>query len=326
MNALQEKIQRWILSLPDGPTFQAVNQHVEHLAEQLYCHYEPTKGPFEDFLQRFEDWLQNGDDEAKQQTLFRLMPALFFIGPAELDNLYRVAFNSNITSWLMDQLSLNLDDPSLFSKVTEGLKQTWFCPLTDSMRINAFYHLNHISGRDHRPDWLSLAELADPQKVETFLNNEGIERIILLEDFIGSGSQVSPAVVFAGSLSSKLPTLIVPLVICPAGVQAAKAWEASFGNIQVRPVLRLRDADFLKRTLQADEPKEYAGFRQLALDSFSKLLGGYSSAEAKVYGPFGFDDTGGLVILATNCPDNTLPLVHHASPTWKPLFPRASRI
>jgi len=326
MNALKDKMQRWILSLPHGPAFQTVTQHVEHLAEQLYCHYEPTKGASAEFWQRFEDWLENGTDEAMQQTLFRLLPSLFFIGPSELDNLYRVAFNSNISSWLIDQLSVPLDDPNMFGKVNESLKHTWFCPLTDSMRINAFYHLNHISGRDHRPDWLSLALLAEPTKLEAFLKDYKIERIVLLEDFVGSGSQIEPAVTFAGSLSSNLPTLIVPLVICPTGVDAAKVWESSFPNIQVRPVLKLRNSDFLTRVPQTDEPPDHCDFRQLAIDSFPKLLGGSTLAEAKIYGPFGFDDTGGLVVLATNCPDNTLPLVHHGSPTWKPLFPRASRI
>ena len=326
MNALQEKLQRWIMSLPHGPLFQGVNQHVEHLAEELYCNYEPTKGPFPDFWQRFEEWLQNDDDEIKQQTLFRLMPSLFFIGPSELDDLYRVAFNCNITSWLIDQLSLTLDDAALFSKVSESLSRTWFCPLTDSMRINAFYHLNHISGRNHRPDWLSLSMLADPGKMDEFLKRKNIERIVLLEDFVGNGSQIEPAINFAGSLGSRLPTLVVPLVICPSGVDASKVWESSFTNLRVSPVLKLRNIDFLTKSPQADEPADHSDFRQLAVDSLPKLLAGRTTAEAKIYGPFGFDDTGGLVILATNCPDNTLPLVHHASTTWKPLFPRASRI
>jgi hypothetical protein len=116
------------------------------------------------------------------------------------------------------------------------------------------------------------------------------------------------------------------LVICPAGVEAGRIWESSYTNIRVSPVLELRRTDFVTRTPQANEPTDHDDFRRLAIDSFPKLLAGQTPEEAKVYGPFGFDDTGGLVILATNCPDNTLPLVHHASDTWKPLFPRASRI
>jgi hypothetical protein len=326
MSTLQFKLQNWIMSLPHGPTFQSINQHVEHLAEQLYCHYEPTKGPYPDFWQRFDEWLNNGDDETKQQTLFRLMPYIFFVGSEELHNLYRVAFNRNVTSWLIDELSLKLDDPELMSNVSDSLAGTWFCPLTDSMRINAFYHLNHISGRNHRPDWLSLAALADPGKVDRFLADRNIARVVLLEDFVGSGSQIEPAVTFAGKLASQLPTLVVPLIICPSGVNAAKTWEARFKNIKISPVLELRSADFLASTSQPGEPSDYSAFRQLALDSFIKLLGGESVKEAKIYGPFGFDDSGGLVVLATNCPDNTLPLIHHNSRTWKPLFPRASRI
>jgi hypothetical protein len=323
---LEEKVRGWILSRPDGTIYESVNQHIDYLATELYCEYEPTKGPYPDFWQRFEAWIENAHNEADQQTLFRLMSSLFFIGPQELDNLYRVAFNRNITKWLVDQLSLALDDPALPEKVSAGLAQTWFCPLTDSMRINAFYHLNHISGRNHRPDWLSLAVLGDPQKVDNFLQAKGIKRIVLLEDFIGNGSQVNPAISFAGSLTSKLPTLVVPLVICPSGAARATAWQTTFANITCSPVLELREFDFLSKDPRPDEPDEHGKMRKLASDCFSTLLGGQNIHEAKVYGPFGFGDTGGLVVLSTNCPDNTLPLIHHRSPTWSPLFPRASRI
>lgn len=323
---LEEKLNRWIMSLPLGPVLQASNQHIEHLAQELYCEYEPTKGPYPDFWQRFERWLENGDTETEQQTLFRLIPFLFFIGPKELDNLYRVAFNANITRWIIDELKLTLDDPNLMDNVAAGVGKTWFCPLTDSMRINAFCHLNHLSGRNHRPDWLSLAILGDPAKVDTFLRSQGIERIVLVEDFVGGGSQIEPAIKFAGSLSSHLPTLVVPLVICPGGIDAAREWEAKFTNINVRPVLELHKLDFLAAAPQSGEPPAFSEFRNLALASFAKLLGGASVQDAKVYGPFGFDNTGGLVVLATNCPDNTLPLVHHKSTTWNALFPRASRI
>jgi len=323
---LQEKLQRWIMSLPDGPAIERVNQHVEQLAEELYSEYEPTKGPYPDFWRRLDLWLNNLADESDQQVFFRLLSDLFFVGPKELDNLYRVAFNETICQWVIDHIALTLDDPLLGAMLDAAIEHTWFCPITDSMRINAFYHLNHLSGRSLRPDWLSLGHFGCPGKIDDFITRRRIERIVLLEDFVGSGVQITPAIEFAGSLMSKIPILVVPLIVCPSGSIELKNWESRYPHIDCRPVLELRDLDFLSSTPQTDEPTLHGDLRRLANSTFLQLLGAQTINQAKVYGPFGFDSTGGLLVLATNCPDNTLPLLHHKSVTWNPLFPRASRV
>jgi hypothetical protein len=325
---LQEKLQRWIMSLPDGPDLQAVNQHVEQLADELYCEYEPTKGPYLDFHSRLDAWLDNIPNEEEQKILFRLMRNLFFIGPKELDNLYRIAFNENICQWIVEHLGIALDQPDLDDQLATAIKRTWFCPITDSMRINAFYHLNHLSGRNLRPDWLSLGRFGDGAKIDAFLKTKGreIDRIVLLEDFVGSGNQISPAVMFAAALPSHTPVLIVPLVVCPKGAAEIESWTKLYGNIAYSPVLKLGSLDFLALAPQAGETQLHTDLRPIVKSTFTQLLGGKTVDEAKIYGPFGFEDTGSLVVLTTNCPDNTLPLIHHSSHTWNPLFPRASRV
>lgn len=41
---------------------------------------------------------------------------------------------------------------------------------------------------------------------------------------------------------------------------------------------------------------------------------------------FGFDKTGSLTVLYSNCPNNVPPIYHfHGNSNWKPLFPRAKR-
>jgi hypothetical protein len=186
--------------------------------------------------------------------------------------------------------------------------------------------INHISGRNYRPDWLSLKKFAEPHKVDAYISTAKIETLVLLEDFIGSGSQVEPAINFLGSLPSKTPALVLPLVLCPTGVDTGMKWEHKYSNVTCRSVLTLNQKDFLYDIPQGGEPSEFSDFRQLAIDTFKDVLGGVSAKDAKIDTPFGFDKTGGLIVLATNCPDNTLPLIHHNSPTWSALFPRASRI
>lgn len=320
---IQERLQRWIMALPDGPEIEAVNQHVEHLARELYWEYEPTKGPFPDFWQRLESWLNNVA-EADQKVLFRLLRHLFFIGPKELDNLYRVAYNEHVSRWLVDQLGLALDDPTLDQQLATALNETWFCPITDSMRINAFYHLNHITGSNLRPDWLSLEKLGSTTQIGAYVAQQRIKHIVLLEDFVGSGSQIKEAVSFAATLPANLPVLCLPLILCPSGVTNLNAWQAAHANLTCDAVLRLAPLDFIGPTPLPNEPALYGDIRPVALTSFATIQ--RSGPHAQLYTPYGYQQTGGLVVLSTNCPDNTLPLVHFNVPTWSALFPRASRL
>jgi len=223
------------------------------------------------------------------------------------------------------QLGLALDDPNLEAALGAALQRTWFCPITDSMRINAFYHLNHISGRDYRPDWRSLAAFGDSKKLEAFLKGN-IDRIVLLEDFVGSGSQIAPAIQFLESLGHRLPTLLVPLIICPAGKVASTAWCKTNPSLTVSPIIELQAHEFLGANPVANEPPVFTALRQIVTDTYPQVLDGADPYVSKTYTAFGFRGTGSLVVLATNCPDNTLPLVHFKSGTWSPLFPRASRI
>lgn len=322
---LDERIYLWQLNASDGEEFQQISERLYALADALYSTYEPTIGPFSEYWQRLEAWIENVDTEEDQKLLFRLAAEVFFVGARELDSLYRVAFNANITQWLIDQLNCTLDDPELHSKVSKALERTWFCPITDSMRINAFYHLNHISGRDYRPDWRSLARFGDPVSLCDYLR-QNIDRVVLLEDFVGSGSQIEAAVKFLRELPHRPQTLLVPLIICPAGLTAAKTWQFENPALKVAPVMRLGARDFLTDKPVANEPGTLARFRKLVEDTFPQVLNGADPIATKTYTPYGFWKTGSLVVLATNCPDNTLPLLHHRSATWNPLFPRASRI
>ena len=81
------------------------------------------------------------------------------------------------------------------------------------MRINAFYHLNNISGTSYRPDWLSLAKFGDRKAIADFLAAGGIERIVLLEDFVGSGDFVgrsSPVLLFCGEVQPHSRAIRLP--------------------------------------------------------------------------------------------------------------------
>jgi hypothetical protein len=132
---LESKIRSWTLTLPYGPGVQETNAQIEHLAEDLFNEYEPTRPPHPSFWQRLDGWIGNVPDDLDQRTMFEFVPHLFFVGPREMEILHRVAFNTNVARWLIEQLRMSLDDPGAEHKLAEAVRRTWFCPITDSMRI-----------------------------------------------------------------------------------------------------------------------------------------------------------------------------------------------
>jgi hypothetical protein len=327
-NTVLDRIYTWYSDLRDGQEIEHTAVLVQHFADELYSKYEPTNGPHPDFWNRLDKWLNKKLSENQQKILFRLIPQIFFVGEDEIKSLYRVAFNVSIARWLIDQLNITFLDPNAEARLKNAADHTWFCPITDSLKINSFYHVNNLSGRPYRPDWQSLAELQAGDKVIEFVTRERIERIVLLEDFVGSGSQIYDAIDFACKLPINIPLLAVPLICCEEGRKLGRQFEARFSHFSFDSVLTIRSQDCLMEHPVPGESSLFAELRQVVVDSFPLVTSGLDSSElAKLQdGPFGFASTGSLVVLYTNCPDNTLPLIHQRSDAWWPLFPRASRL
>jgi hypothetical protein len=169
--------------------------------------------------------------------------------------------------------------------------------------------------------------LGDQKQVQQFILDSGIKRLVLLEDFVGSGSQMLAGIRFAASLGTPLDILVVPLVLCPEGGRTGRDVVATFNNVRFSPVLELTAENFVAVTPNPSELPLFSSIRNLALGLYASVSDRQPPDDAvKPYGPFGFARTGSLSVPYANCPDNTLPLIHHSSQTWKPLFPRATRI
>ena len=322
-----EKVREWSKNADDPVDYLALREHIEFLAQQLFHEYRPSKSPdSKPFLDRLDDWLNSATSESDQKTMFRLVRHILFIGSHEFDTLYQAAFNGPIARWLIDQCSISIDKPSAQQQLSKAEHHTWFGAITDSMQISEFYHVNHIKGVTVRPAWHSLAELADPElqnRINEFMIHNAFERLVLLEDFVGTGNQMSTAVKFAATLPSQFPILVCPMVICPKGVLKGAELSRDYPHVALAPAFSLPQSSFLPSTPEPGESELYAAMRSTAAALHSQLRRPKSK-----YGPFGYRETGGMVVLHTNCPNNTLPLIHHTSNVpslWSPLFPRSER-
>jgi hypothetical protein len=312
-------VQQWLLEeTPETADLEAIQGLTAYLAEKLYEDYEPCQ--FERFADRLDAWLSNLNDDKDRKILYLLLKQIFFVGRREFESLCRAAFHGPITRWLLDCAGIALDDADVVNKFRTTIDETWFCPITDSMRINAFFKVNGVVGRDLQPDWRSLRKFGDRAKIKAYFGKESIKRLILLEDFVGTGTQMSKAIEFAATLDPKIQLLVCPLIICPEGIERASELLKSHRNLRFSPVLSLPASMFVKSTVRPTDQASYPAVRDLIKRTATRL-----APKADKHTTHGFEDSGATVVLYSNCPDNTLPIIHETADDWRPLFPRIQR-
>jgi hypothetical protein len=309
-------VSRWLQS-DQSDDLLALNEMVEALRLRLYRDYEPNQ--FVRFEDRLDHWLSNISDEEDQKTLYRLLGELFFVGREEFAALCRAALHGPIARWIAKDISLSFTDPDAHRKLSDAINRTWFCPITDSLRINAFLKINSLRGHEYRPDWRSLARFGSVERIREFTKHASIDRIALIEDFVGTGNQMSDALCFAAGIDPKMSVMACPLVICPEGIEKAAELIKKHGNLAFDPVLSLRPSSFIKFEPQLNEPPLYEHIRSL-IAKIAPRLSIKSGRETH-----GYEGMGALTVLYSNCPDNTLLLVYDHTNDWEPLFPRVER-
>lgn len=293
----------------------------ELYAKKLFCSYEPLSVTSlssvpRDFLQRLDLWLNNFKTDDDQWNAFQLVDDVFYVGRHELVELYRIAFDVVVPEWLCEIKNINLRSKSYIEDIDRCIEKTWFCPITDSLRISSFRHINHIEKPDYFPDWRSLSLFGDENKIRDYIHKQGFEQIVLIEDFVGSGKQVTPAIKFAEKVSD-IPVLVMPLIIGTVGnVKLSELAKAFTEKIFYRPVMVLAGNCVVTSTVTANEPTACSRARGL-VTSYMEITGDKDG--------LGFElDQGYLFVAEANCPNNTIRLIH-SKDHWSPLFPRSGR-
>ena len=320
-NRLSKLLQNWELNdhlSKSSPVIDSTT--IRYLGETVFNDYEPSQ--FDQFEDRLDRWLHNVDDDASRRILFQLLNHLVFIGRAEFESLCRAAYHGQVLRWIVDELGLDITDSNATSQLSEGIRHTWFGSITDSMRINSFFKANRLN-QAHRPDWQSLKTFADPEKIRSYIDKKQIDRLVLLEDFVGSGTQMAAIVRFAATLSADLQILVLPLVSCPHGNQVGRKLEGRFRNLSYESVMTISQSALILPDPQADEPPFYETVRDLIATIKHRL--NCSSKRPPENRCHGFKGTGAVVAMYSNCPNNTLPMIYEQTSQWNALFPRITR-
>lgn len=331
MKKLDALIDDWGFDAETGKHYRRLTKRWNFLGEHLFSKYEPTAYQADAkvlFRDRLESWIGNCESDVDKKTLYELVDHLFFIGEEEFKSLYRSALSRIIVPWIARAAEISFAAPDFSRQIHRELKRTWICPITDSLRINAFYHVTRTSGRKLRPEFQVLNEFSRPECVAKFMEDSKLKRIVLLEDYSGTGDQMASAIEFTRKLyigGNRPKVLVVPLICGQRSFRRGKALEKIDEHIAFHPVLEVPDCS----VLSPDEAINSAGWRkslhQLLVASRSKVIGPKPTSRERNLGAYGYGGSGGLVVLHTNTPNNSILLLHRQSKTWQALFPRSKR-
>lgn len=349
LNELRAKVREWDLqntgAADDTAYYSTILDQIDYHAVKEWRVYLPAEHPdfSPSYMERLAAWIGNLTDQTEQKLLLEYALYISFFSHDDFVALYRTALDRDITQWVATQIGARLEPAGgqvMHDLVHHQIHQrTWFCPVTDSMDINEFYKVNHLKGVGHRPGFATLQMLAevpgtpDPELARNVIRymanpspdpqkpSRPLERIVLLEDIVGSGSQCLAAVRWAVTKLGK-PVLFIPLILCPNGVEALRAEEQrSNGRLTVRPIIELRRGDLL-----GPERQGYAGWR-IAGDVEDLARRSVAQLQIPSDQAFGYMETGCSLATFSNTPDNSLPMIHHKprGGGWEPLFPRVDR-
>lgn len=316
MTSLSELPLHWDYSAPDDFYPPESISFLKFMCQKVFDVYEPSQ--FKPFEYRLIEWLNNLDTEKKQKAFIAILLDLFFIGKKEFESLYRLLANSIMSRWVIDVENIDISHPDVSKNIREKINASWICPITDSLRINSFLKVNNLMAKDVRPDWRSLKRLGDIEKIQKFVRTNKINNLMLIEDFVGSGTQVKNVIKYASECLPRTNILLAPLVVCPDGNGVLKKEVKKYGNVDYRPTLILPNSTKFPKKSDASEP-----LHLFLHEIFDEIEHRFKFEKKETI--TGYKSTGGQVVMHSNCPNNTLPIYHQDTDLWVSLFPRVGR-
>lgn len=276
-----------------------------------------------EFPVRLKKWLDNVPTDREKKTLLSIVPFILFIDRKQMLALCQDAFKRIIVPWIsegfinrQDMLSADYE-----IKVRMLIKEYSLYSITESFNFPDFINVNNLSGLK-KPRILgednSRIRMSPPQF------DEKIRGLIVLEDFVGTGDQSKRVLDEVRSIIPKGWRIIfIPLIMMEKGLKLFLTKNSTqSSSIETRPVLIIPESDCIKTQQVQKEPREFKTMRALIKSTQNKVLEPLDKLDDPPNNPFGYRGSGTLIVTCHNTPNNTIPLIHHRSPEWSPLFRR----
>ena len=307
--------------LPGLRTYIGLYDYAEYLGRTLYSDYERDYAPnVQPFLSRLEDWILGAPSDDHKRALFELLFHIRFVARQEIHCLYQSAYRGNVIRWLMssDGIPISKD---FRADIIGPLSRLWIGSGSDSFHLDTFFHITGARSKsERRPAFLDLAEFPNPSAVALHMSKYGMDRVGIFEDFVGTGTQIRPAIEFILSLPNTPEVLVCPIFSTTVALDRLADLIAN-PLVTYDPVVLLAGRSLLPETKPDAEPPEYMAFRH-CVEQLHDLV---AHPDPDAMNPYGFGRLGVLLVQFGNSPDNSPPLIWNDSDKWQSLFPRKRR-
>jgi len=288
-------------------------------AELRFCEYVQY-GQSIGFFSQLSAWLRNVSQTQYQQALLQLVAHLVFVDSAQMTSLYRDAFRRIVGPWLNEH-SWTIDEmlaPDFQNTQLRALAEFQFASVTESCDVGLLLKTNNLHGL-RRPVLLG----PDVQRATSVVRAlpQELSGLIVCEDIVGTGKQAGRILQAVEHLvPSSWRLLFVPLIVFEVGLKNLVT--DYLQRTPVRPVITLPQRYCLRSAPKAQEPELFKVVRGIVKNTRHRVLQPLDDLDDPPADAFGYEDSGGLLVTCHNAPNNTLPLIHHRSPTWNALFRR----
>lgn len=275
---------------------------------------------------RLKKWLDNIKDDQEQKALFRLLRWIIFIDDKQMQSLYRDAYRSKLIPWINENNlgQIDLLAPDYHRRLLGILRQYYFCSITESFNISFFKQVNSLIGLP-KLEILGERKNVARKRIEELASNKKKKGLVIFEDMVGTGNQaVRVLKEISKAFNSSWKSLFIPLLVLPTGLR--KLNNAKFERMKIHPVLVIPEPACLKENLQPGEPKEFKYVRSLVKKTAPRVIESFHEYDDVPVDEFGYEGSGALIVTSHNAPNNTLPLIHHRAPDWRPLFRRVHHL
>jgi len=280
-----------------------------------YVQFQETLG---EFPVRLAEWLENAKPAIQKKALLKLANSLLFVDRSQSLSLCRDAYRRIIIRWVSRKLTANdLLAPDYDSRVISALRRYSLLSITESFYFSDFRSVNNLIGL---PKPIILGE--KKKNIAPLLPIDAdIDGLIILEDVVGTGDQARRVLTeVRRHARPDWTVLFVPLVMLEEA--SSKVYFPDWAKFDVVPVFLIPADDCLKQKPSTTEHGDFKHIRTLVSQTAKRVLEPFDEHDDPPDDPFGYKGCGALVVAHRNTPNNTLPLIHHLAPEWKPLFRR----
>ena len=120
-----------------------------------------------------------------------------------------------------------------------------------------------------------------------------------------------------------VPILLCPIIVAQEGFDIGMEIEKANEHIVFREHFRVPQSATVSDVSRADDDPAIVSIGELITRTWPRLKNSKSYDK-----PFGFQNSGSLLLTYLNCPNNVPPLIHRqidGDDGWEPLFPRVVR-